>query len=294
MMLVVTGVGFLIHVYSVAYMEHEGGYYRFFAYLNFFMFFMLTLVLANNYLLMFVGWEGVGLASYLLIGFFFRKDSAANAGKKAFITNRVGDFGFVIALFLLIQHFGTLQYSSAHRQDLFACRSKTSCGLLTRHRPADAGRRLRQERADSALRLAAGRDGGPHAGLRPHPRRHHGHRRRLHGVPLQLHLQPRAHGAARRRHHRHADQLLRRHHRHHADRHQARPGLLHGLPARLHVHGRRRRRLLGRRLPPDDPRLLQGAALPRRRLGHPRLSAASRTCARWAACASTCPGPSGP
>jgi NADH-quinone oxidoreductase subunit L len=110
MMLVVTGVGFLIHVYSVAYMEHEGGYYRFFAYLNFFMFFMLTLVLANNYLLMFVGWEGVGLASYLLIGFFFLKDSAANAGKKAFITNRVGDFGFLIALFLLIQHFGTLHY----------------------------------------------------------------------------------------------------------------------------------------------------------------------------------------
>jgi NADH-quinone oxidoreductase subunit L len=112
MMLVVTGVGFLIHVYSVAYMEHEGGYYRFFTYLNFFMFFMLTLVLANNYLLMFVGWEGVGLASYLLIGFFFLKDSAANAGKKAFITNRVGDFGFLIALFLLIQHFGTLHYGS--------------------------------------------------------------------------------------------------------------------------------------------------------------------------------------
>jgi len=112
MMLVVTGVGFLIHVYSVAYMEHEGGYYRFFTYLNFFMFFMLTLVLANNYLLMFVGWEGVGLASYLLIGFFFLKDSAANAGKKAFITNRVGDFGFLIALFLLIQHFGTLHYGT--------------------------------------------------------------------------------------------------------------------------------------------------------------------------------------
>ncbi len=112
MMLVVTGVGFLIHVYSVGYMEHEGGYYRYFAYLNLFMFFMLTLVLANNYLLMFVGWEGVGLASYLLIGFWFLKKSAADAGKKAFITNRVGDFGFLIALFLLIKHFGTLQYES--------------------------------------------------------------------------------------------------------------------------------------------------------------------------------------
>jgi NADH-quinone oxidoreductase subunit L len=112
MLLVVTGVGFLIHVYSVGYMEHEGGYYRYFAYLNIFMFFMLTLVLANNYLLMFVGWEGVGLASYLLIGFWFLKKSAADAGKKAFITNRVGDFGFLIALFLLIKHFGTLQYGA--------------------------------------------------------------------------------------------------------------------------------------------------------------------------------------
>ncbi len=82
MLLVVTGVGFLIHVYSVGYMWDEGGYYRFFAYLNLFMFFMLTLVLASNYLLMFVGWEGVGLASYLLIGFWFTKESAAAAGKK--------------------------------------------------------------------------------------------------------------------------------------------------------------------------------------------------------------------
>src|SRR6185437_7696723 len=110
MVLVVTGVGFLIHVYSVGYMAHEGGFYRFFAYLNLFMFFMLTLVLANNYLLMFVGWEGVGLASYLLIGFYFLRDSAADAGKKAFIVNRIGDFAFLIGMFLLIQHFGTLSY----------------------------------------------------------------------------------------------------------------------------------------------------------------------------------------
>jgi NADH-quinone oxidoreductase subunit L len=112
MVLVVTGVGFLIHIYSVGYMAHEGGYYRFFAYLNLFMFFMLTLVLANNYLLMFVGWEGVGLASYLLIGFFFLKDSAANAGKKAFIVNRIGDFAFLIGMFLIIKHFGSLNYDA--------------------------------------------------------------------------------------------------------------------------------------------------------------------------------------
>ena len=112
MVLVVTGVGFLIHIYSVGYMAHEGGYYRFFAYLNLFMFFMLTLVLANNYLLMFVGWEGVGLASYLLIGFFFLKDSAAAAGKKAFIVNRIGDMAFLIGMFLIIQHFGSLNYDT--------------------------------------------------------------------------------------------------------------------------------------------------------------------------------------
>ncbi len=116
MLLVVTGVGFLIHIYAAGYMEHEGGYYRFFAYLNIFMFFMLTLVLSNNYLLMFVGWEGVGLASYLLIGFFFRKDSAANAGRKAFITNRLGDFGFLIGLFLIIQNFGSLQFREVFPQ----------------------------------------------------------------------------------------------------------------------------------------------------------------------------------
>jgi NADH-quinone oxidoreductase subunit L len=108
---VVTGVGFLIHIYSVGYMAHEEGYWRFFAYLNLFMFFMLVLVLASNFLLLFVGWEGVGLASYLLIGFYFTRDSAANAGKKAFIVNRIGDFGFLLAMFLLIAHFGTLDFA---------------------------------------------------------------------------------------------------------------------------------------------------------------------------------------
>ena len=111
MLCVVTGVGFLIHLYSVGYMAEEEGYWRFFAYMNLFLFFMLTLVLAENFLLMFVGWEGVGLASYLLIGFYYTRDSAANAGKKAFIVNRIGDFGFLIAMFLLVQHFGTLSFT---------------------------------------------------------------------------------------------------------------------------------------------------------------------------------------
>ena len=110
MLAVVTGVGFLIHLYSAGYMAHEDGYWRFFAYLNLFMFFMSVLVLADNFLVLFIGWEGVGLSSYLLIGFYFRKDSAANAGKKAFIVNRVGDFGFLLAMFLIIAHFGTLSF----------------------------------------------------------------------------------------------------------------------------------------------------------------------------------------
>src|SRR5258708_1552160 len=126
MLLIVTGVGFLIHIYSVGYMWEEGGYYRFFSYLNLFMFFMLTLVLASNYLLMFIGWEGVGLASYLLIGFFFDRDSAASAGKKAFIVNRIGDFGFLIAMFLIFSTVGTLSYNG-----VFGAVSRIGPGTIT-------------------------------------------------------------------------------------------------------------------------------------------------------------------
>jgi NADH-quinone oxidoreductase subunit L len=131
MLLVVTGVGFLIHIYSVGYMWDDDGYYRFMSYLNLFMFFMLTLVLAKNYLVMFIGWEGVGLASYLLIGFWFTKDSAASAGKKAFIVNRIGDFGFLIALFLMIKHFGSLDFTHVFTA-VYALPTETaSAGLLT-------------------------------------------------------------------------------------------------------------------------------------------------------------------
>jgi NADH-quinone oxidoreductase subunit L len=111
MLLVITGVGLLIHIYSVGYMAHDRGYARYFSYLNLFLFFMTTLVLAGNVLLMFVGWEGVGLASYLLIGFWFTKPSAVAAGKKAFIVNRIGDVGFLIGIFLLLANFGTLSFA---------------------------------------------------------------------------------------------------------------------------------------------------------------------------------------
>jgi NADH-quinone oxidoreductase subunit L len=111
MILVVSFVGFVIHVYSVGYMAHEGGYYRYFGYLNLFMFAMLTLVLANNYGMMFVGWEGVGLCSYLLIGFWFKKRSAADAGKKAFVVNRIGDAAFIIGMLYTMATFGTLNFT---------------------------------------------------------------------------------------------------------------------------------------------------------------------------------------
>jgi NADH-quinone oxidoreductase subunit L len=111
MILVVTGVGFLIHVYSVGYMSHEKAFARYFVYLNLFTFAMLTLVLGSNYLLMFVGWEGVGLCSYLLIGYWYEKKSASDAGKKAFIVNRIGDFGFMLGLFLLFWTFGSVSYT---------------------------------------------------------------------------------------------------------------------------------------------------------------------------------------
>ena len=111
MILVVTGVGFLIHVYSIGYMAHDGGYYRFFGYLNLFIFFMLTLVLANNYLLLFVGWEGVGLCSYLLIGFYFHRKSASNAANKAFLVNRIGDAAFVLGMLLMFTTLGTVTFS---------------------------------------------------------------------------------------------------------------------------------------------------------------------------------------
>jgi len=106
MCLVVTGVGFLIHVYSAGYMHEDEGFARYFTYLNLFVFMMLILVTANNILFMFVGWEGVGLCSYLLIGFWYKKDSASNAGKKAFIVNRIGDFGFLLGIFFLLAALG--------------------------------------------------------------------------------------------------------------------------------------------------------------------------------------------
>ncbi|MCJ8210762.1 NADH-quinone oxidoreductase subunit L [Mucilaginibacter sp. RS28] len=111
MLLIITGIGFLIHLYSIGYMHHDAGFGKFFAYLNLFVFFMLLLVLGSNYVVMFIGWEGVGLCSYLLIGFWFTNGAYADAAKKAFVMNRIGDLGFLIAIFLLVRYFGSASFA---------------------------------------------------------------------------------------------------------------------------------------------------------------------------------------
>ncbi|POY37073.1 NADH-quinone oxidoreductase subunit L [Solitalea longa] len=126
MLLIITGVGFLIHVYSTGYMHDDEGYGKYFAYLNLFVFFMLLLVLGSNYVIMFIGWEGVGLCSYLLIGFWFKKTEYANAAKKAFVMNRIGDLGFLIGIFMLFSTFGSISYA-----DIFPQAQTASTAVLT-------------------------------------------------------------------------------------------------------------------------------------------------------------------
>ena len=128
MLMVVTWVGFLIHLYSTGYMAHEDGYYRYFAYLNLFLSAMLILILGSSYLFVFVGWEGVGLCSYLLIGFYYDKEYAAAAGKKAFVVNRIGDFGFLIAMFLMFVHAGSVDFAAVSAK---VAEGALSSGVIT-------------------------------------------------------------------------------------------------------------------------------------------------------------------
>ena len=116
MLLIITGIGFLIHIYSIGYMHDDAGFGKFFSYLNLFIFFMLLLVLGSNYLVMFIGWEGVGLCSYLLIGFWYTNSSYATAAKKAFVMNRIGDLGFLIAVFMIFMTFGSIEYAKVFPQ----------------------------------------------------------------------------------------------------------------------------------------------------------------------------------
>ena len=214
MTLVVTGVGSLIHVYSVGYMDddhrEDRGFQRFFCYLNLFLFSMLVLVLGDNLVLMFLGWEGVGLCSYLLIGFWYSDRWNAYCGSKAFIVNRIGDFGFLLGIFLLVLVAGrrwtppTVNFRElAAALPRIAEQTVTLPGWLgflpgapdLEAHHADRAlllpRRRGQVGADPALRLAARRDGRPDAGLGADPRRHHGDGRRLHGLPARLPLRRR-------------------------------------------------------------------------------------------------------
>ena len=272
MILVVTGIGTLIHVYSTAYMADEprGGVARFFCYLNLFCFFMLMLVLGNNFLVMFVGWEGVGLCSYLLIGYWYEKKSAADAGKKAFITNRVGDWGFVLGVFLIYMTFGTLDFRAVQNAAASMPIETVHFGVLS----------------FICLFLFVGATGKsaqiplyvwlPDAMEGPTPVSALIHAATM--VTAGVYMLGRNAVLFS-----HAPQVMTI---------VAIVGVLTALmaasiglvqydikrvlayfdrvAARLHVHGDGGRRVLGRRVPPDDARVLQGAALPRQRLGHPR------------------------
>ena len=161
MALVVSGVSTLIHIYSIAYMKSDRGYNRYFAYLNYFVFSMLLLVLAGNFLLLIVGWAGVGAASYLLISFWYRRTTATSAGIKAFVINVFGDVGLVLGTFFIFRHTGTLDFQKAFAAAPHVF-SHNSTDLVAGS-PAAARRRLRQVRPGPAAHLAPGRHGGPHA-----------------------------------------------------------------------------------------------------------------------------------
>ena len=196
-------MSFLIHLYSVAYMGGDRGYTRYFAYLNFFVFSMLLLVLAANFVILIVGWAFVGAASYLLISFWYRRETAVAAGIKAFVINVIGDVGLVIAAFLILDNVGSLDFLPVFHDradDVFADNDGTLVGGL----PPAPGGRLREVRPAAAPHLAPGRHGGPHPGLRPDPRRHDGHGRRLPDRPHAPAVRAGADRGRRRRDRRHA------------------------------------------------------------------------------------------
>ena len=187
MMAVVTFVSLMVHVYTIGYMRDDPGYQRFFSYISLFTFAMLMLVMSNNFMQLFFGWEAVGVVSYLLIGFWFDRESAIRANLKAFLVNRVGDFGFLLGIACLFTYFGSLHYAEVFAARAGAARRHDDRALGRRMAGAGGGlhlplrRRDGQVRAVPAARLAAGFDGGADPDLGPHPRRHHGHRRHLHG-----------------------------------------------------------------------------------------------------------------
>ncbi len=275
MMCVVSFVSLMVHVYTIGYMEDDPGYKRFFAYISLFTFSMLMLVMSNNFLQLFFGWEAVGLVSYLLIGFWFKRPTAIFANLKAFLVNRVGDFGFILGIGLVVAFAGTLNYGEAFAKapELAKIVFPASWrGLDADHRDLHlpVHRRDGQERAVSAPRLAARLDGGPDPDLGADPRRDDGHRRHLHGRAHVAAVRAVRHGAELRARDRRDHRAVHGLPGHDPERHQARRRLLDAEPARLHDGRAGRIGLLGGGVPPDDARVLQGAAVPGRRLGDHR------------------------
>ena len=199
-MFIVTFVGMLVHIYSLGYMKDDPARARYFGGLSLFMFSMTGIVLASNFIMMFIFWELVGLSSYLLIGHWFQKASACDAAKKAFLTNRIGDFGFMVGILIL---FG-LGNGDVSFEALASSMANGNLHHAVEHQPVahhprrdrHLSRRRRQERPVPAARLAAGRDGRPDAGLRADPRRDDGGRGRLHACRVRISSSP---PAARRR-----------------------------------------------------------------------------------------------
>ena len=264
MLLVVTGVGLLIHIYAAGYMAHESGYYRFFAYLNLFMFFMLVLVLGANYLVLFIGWEGVGLCSYLLIGFYNLEKFATDAGKKAFIVNRIGDFGYSLGIFLVAVNFGSLDFGKVFES--------------AKNMPVDTGAGLF---TGICLLLFVGATGKsaqiplfvwlPDAMAGPTPVSALIHAATMvtagvymvsRSAPLFIHS---PHRDERCGDYRTRDRCDGGDDRSRAERYQKGICLLDGFAARLHVSGIRFGRVRGRNVPCRDTCVLQSAAVPWRR-----------------------------
>ena len=247
MMCVVTFVSLMVHVYTIGYMADDPGYQRFFAYISLFTFSMMMLVMANNFLQLFFGWEAVGLVSYLLIGFWFTRPTAIYANLKAFLVNRVGDFGFLLGVGLVFAVFGTLDYApvfaEAPRSRAHHARGHSRAALVADdgHLHLPLHRRHGQERAVPAARVAAGLDGRPDADLGADPRGDDGDGGHLHGG---------AHVAALRALARTAlsfvivigaiTMFFMALIAHRPVRHQARGGLLDALAAGLHDRGARR------------------------------------------------------
>ena len=236
MILIVSGISSTIHLYSISYMTEDKGFARYFAYLNFFVFAMLLLVLAGNFLLLIVGWALVGAASYLLISFWYRRTTATRAGIKAFVINVLGDAGLVLGTYFIFKHTHTLDFLASFKAA--PARVPDERSGHRRRLPAAARGSDREVRADTASHVAPRRDGGTDSRQRADPRGDDGHRRRVsdraHARLLRTRPRRPGHGRGDRR----RDASDRGHDRAGADGHQARDRLLDDVADRLHDHGR--------------------------------------------------------